>query len=421
MDVVYERCCGLDVHKKTVVACVIVPGSTGRPQKTVRTFSTMTDDLLALGDWLAQEQVTDVAMESTASYWKPVYNLLEDRFTLLLANAQHVKAVPGRKTDVRDAEWLADLLRHGLLRASFVPDRPQREVRELTRYRTSLVQERAAEVNRLQKVLEGANIKLAAVASNVLGASGRAMLEALVAGHDDATTLADLARGKLRDKRPALEQALQGRMGAHQRFLLARQLAHIDFLEEQISQVSTELAERLRPAEDDLDRLDTIPGISRRIAEILVAEIGTDMSRFSTAGHLASWAGMCPGNHESAGKRLSGRTRKGSPALRTALVEAAHAAAHTKDTYLAAQFRRLAAKRGAKKAAVAVGHSILLLVYYLLKRATTYADLGGSYFDERERESVQRRLVRRLGSLGYRVTLDPLVAPPPALPAASAA
>jgi transposase len=411
MDVVHERCCGLDVHKKTVVACIIVPGPSRTPRKAVRTFSTMTDDLLALGDWLAAEQVTHVAMESTASYWKPVYNLLEDRFTLLLANAQHVKAVPGRKTDVRDAEWLADLLRHGLLRNSFVPDRPQREVRELTRYRTSLVQERVAEVNRLQKVLEGANIKLAAVASNVVGVSGRAMLEALVAGTEDAAALADLARGQLRAKLPALEQALQGQVGAHQRFLLARQLAHIDFLDEQIAQVSAELAERLRPDEDDLERLDTIPGISRRIAEIVVAEIGTDMDRFPSAAHLASWAGMCPGSNESAGKRLSGRTRKGSPALRTALVEAAHAAAHTKDTYLAAQFRRLAARRGAKKAAVAVGHSILVLVYHLLKRATTYQDLGGGYFDQREREGVQHRLVHRLGALGYRVTLDPLVAP----------
>lgn len=411
MDVVHERCCGLDVHKKTVVACRIVPGPTGSPRKEVRTFGTMTDDLLALGDWLAAEQVSHVAMESTASYWKPVYNLLEDRFSLLLANAQHVKQVPGRKTDVRDAEWLADLLRHGLLRHSFVPDRPRREVRELTRYRTSLVQERSAEGNRLQKVLEGANIKLAAVASNVLGVSGRAMLEALVAGTEDAACLADLARGQLRAKLPALEQALRGRMGAHQRFLLARQLAHIDFLDEQIAQVSAELGERLQPDADHLDRLDTIPGVSRRIAEVLVAEIGTDMGRFPSAAHLASWAGMCPGNNESAGKRLSGRTRKGSPALRTALVEAAHAAAHTKDTYLGAQFRRLAARRGAKKAAVAVGHTILVLVYHLLKRVTTYADLGGSYFDERQRETVQRRLVRRLGSLGYRVTLDPLVAP----------
>lgn len=421
MDVLYERCCGLDVHKKTVVACVIAPGPKGSPRKEVRTFSTMTDDLLALGDWLAAEQVTHVVMESTASYWKPVYNLLEDRFTLLLANAQHVKAVPGRKTDVRDAEWLADLLRHGLLRNSFVPHRPQREVRELTRYRTSLVQERSAEVNRLQKVLEGANIKLAAVASNVLGVSGRAMLEALIAGTEDAAALADLARGKLRAKLPALHQALAGRFGAHQRFLVAQQLAHVDYLDQAIAQVSAELVERLRPDEDDLDRLDTIPGISRRIAEILVAEIGTDMDRFPSAAHLASWAGMCPGNNESAGKRLSGRTRKGSPALRTALVEAAHAAAHSKDTYLSAQFRRLAARRGAKKAAVAVGHSILVLVYHLLKRASTYQDLGGGYFDERERETVQRRLIHRLGALGYRVTLDPLVTPPSALPAASAA
>jgi transposase len=419
MEVIYARCAGLDVHKQTVVACCIVPGPKGQPQKTVRTFSTMTESLLALGDWLAAEQVSHVAMESTASYWKPVYNLLEDRFELLLANAQHVKAVPGRKTDVRDAEWLADLLRHGLLRASFVPPRPQREIRELTRYRTSLVQERTAEVNRLQKVLEGANIKLSSVASDVLGVSGRAMLAALVAGTEDAAAVADLARGQLRAKLPALERALTGRMGTHQRFLLARQLAHIDFLDEQMAQVSAELAERLRADQDDVERLTGIPGVSRRIAEIMVAEIGTDMQRFASAAHLASWAGMCPGNNESAGKRLSGRTRKGSPALRTALVEAAHAAAHSKSTYLAAQFRRLAARRGAKKAAVAVGHTILVLSYHLLQRGTTYADLGGTYFDEREREATQRRLVRRLSGLGYQVTLTPRL--PASSPAAASA
>jgi transposase len=329
MRVVHERCCGLDVHKKTVVACVLTPGSGGRPRREVRTFGTMTDDLEHLAGWLASEGVTHVAMESTGVFWQPIWNLLEARFTLLLVNAQHIKAVPGRKTDVKDCEWLADLLRHGLLKASFVPERAQRELRELTRYRASLLEERAAVVNRLQKTLEGANIKLAAVASNVVGASGRRMLERLLAGADDPTALADLARGKLRAKLPELERALVGQFGPHQRFLVARQLAHLDFLDEAIDQVSTEIRERTAPFADAIERLDTIPGVGRRTAEILVAEIGTDMGRFPTAAHLASWAGMCPGSDESAGKRRSGRTRKGNRWLRTALVEAAQAAART--------------------------------------------------------------------------------------------
>ncbi len=415
MDVVYERCCGLDVHKRTVVACVVVPGTTGQPRKTLRTFGTMTEDLLALGDWLQTEGVTHVALESTGSFWKPVWNLLEDRFTLLLVNAQHIKAVPGRKTDVKDAEWIADLLRHGLLRASFVPDRPQRELRELTRYRTSLVRERSAEVQRVQKTLEGANIKLSAVAANVLGVSGRQMLEALAGGEADAAALADLARGKLREKLPQLERALTGRVGPHQRFLLARQLAHIAFLDEQIAEVGAEIADRLRPFAEAVDRLDGIPGVGRTTAEVLLAEIGPDMGRFPTAAHLASWAGLCPGNHESAGKRQSGKTRKGSRWLRTALVEAAQAAGRMKHGYLAAQYRRFATRRGAKKAAVAVAHTILVIVYHLLARAEPYCDLGSAYFDERDRHAVERRAVKRLETLGYRVALEPLA------PAASAA
>jgi transposase len=316
--------------------------------------------------------------------------------------------VPGRKTDVGDAEWLADLLRHGLLRASFVPDRPQRELRELTRYRTSLVRERAAEVNRLHKTLEGANVKLAAVATNVMGKTGRDVLAALAGGETDPGALADLARGRLRTKLPELERALAGRMGAHQRFLLARQLSHVDFLEEQIEQVSAEIAERLRPFAAALEQLDAIPGVGRRTAEALVAEIGTDMRRFPTAGHLASWAGMCPGNDESAGKRRSGRTRKGSPWLRTALIEAAQAAGRTKNTYLAAQYHRLAGRRGKKKAAVAVGHTILVVAYHLLRQpGATYRDPGPHHFDERDRQAVRHRLVHRLEGLGYKVTVEP--------------
>jgi transposase len=408
MDIIYERCCGLDIHKRSVVACLIVPGPEGTPQKEIRTFGTMTDDLLALADWLGGHDVTHVAMESTGVYWQPIYNVLEDQFTLLLVNARHVKAVPGRKTDVRDCEWLADLLRHGLLQASFVPDRPQRELRELTRYRTSLIRERAAEVNRLQKTLEGANIKLASVATDIMGTSGRAMLAALVVGTTDARTLAELAKGRLRAKLPDLERALTGQMAAHQRFLLAQQLAHIDFLEATIERVSAEIGERLSPFEEVISQLDTIPGVGRRIAEVLVAEIGTDMTRFPTSRHLASWSGMCPGNNESAGKRKRGRTRKGSPWLRAVLVEAAQAAGRTKQTYLGAQYRRLAARRGTKRAVVAVGHSILVILYHLLRRDARYDDLGPHYFDERDRQVVQHRLVRRLQQLGLKVTVEPI-------------
>jgi transposase len=332
---------------------------------------------------------------------------LEDQFALLLVNARHVKAVPGRKTDVRDCEWLADLLRHGLLTGSFVPDRPQRELRELTRYRTSLVRERTAEANRLQKTLEGANIKLASVATDILGTSGREMLAALVAGETDGAALAQLAHGRLREKLPQLEQALVGRVGPHQRFLVAQQLAHIDFLDESIAQVSAEIAERVRPDEEAIARLDTIPGVGRSVAELLVAEIGTDLTCFPSPKHLASWAGLCPGNHESAGKRRSGKTRKGSPWLRACLVQAAHAAARTKGTYLAAQYRRLAARRGQARAAIAVAHSILIIAYHVLTEGTVYCDLGGTYFDERDRQGVERRLVHRLQGLGYTVSLQP--------------
>ncbi len=405
MDVVYTRCCGLDVHKKTVFACRITPGPTGTPQKEVREFTTMSADILALGDWLAASGCTHIAMESTGVYWKPLYNLLEDRFTLLLVNAQHVKAVPGRKSDVRDCEWLADLLRHGLLRASFVPDQPQRELRELTRYRTSLVRARAAEVNRLQKTLEGANIKLAAVASDVLGVSARAMLDALVAGTTDPVVVADLARKRLREKIPQLVQALQGRVGAHQRFMIAQHLTQIDSLDESIQALSAEVAERVRPFDQEIARLDTIPGINQWMAEVIVAEIGVDMTRFPSAGHLASWAGMVPGQNESAGKRKSTRTRKGSPWLRTALVEIGFAAAHTQNSYPNAQYHRLVARRGKKKAVVAVGHTILETIYVVLKRQESYHDLGAGYFEERAHEAIKTGALRRLKRLGYDVTL----------------
>jgi transposase len=407
MDVIHERCGGLDLHKRFVTACRIVPSPAGPPVKETRTFGTMTGELLALADWLEAGGVTHVAMESTGVYWKPVWNLLEDRFMLLLVNAAHVKVVPGRKRDVGDAEWLADLLRHGLLRPSFVPDRPARELRELTRYRSSLVRERTAEVNRLHKTLEGANIKLGSVVSELTGVSARAMLTDLAAGQEDAAALADLAVGQLRRKRDALEQALTGRMSAHQRFLVAQHLALIDALDAQIAVVGTEIAERLRPCEAQLILLDSIPGIGRWSAEIILAEIGPDMERFPTAGHLASWAGMCPGHDESGGKRRSGRTRKGSPWLRVTLTEAAYAAGRGKGTYLSARYHRLIGHKGKKKTAIAVGRAILELCYQVLSTGQFYDDQRAHAHLAATPLTEEERLVRRLEKLGHRVTLEP--------------
>ena len=406
MQVVYERCCGLDIHTRSLTACLVTPSADGRVHKEIRTFGTMTPDILALADWLAAAGCTHVAMESTGVYWKPIWNLLEGQFELLLVNAQHIKAVPGRKSDSKDCEWLADLLRHGLVRGSFVPDRELRELRELTRYRTSLVRERTAEVNRLHQTLEGANLKLAAVVTDLQGVSARAMLEQLVAGQTDPGALAALAKGRLRSKLRELEQALAGQFRAHQRFLVARQLAHIDFLDAQIAEVSAAIAARMRPFEELLMLLDSIPGVGRMLAEVILAEIGPEMARFPTARHLASWAGMCPGSHESGGKRRSGKTRKGSPWLRAALIEAAHAAGRTRETYLAAQYRRLAARRGKKRAAVAVGHSILVIAYHVLTAKQPHQDLGPLYLVERNREAEERRLVRQLERLGNTVTLQ---------------
>jgi transposase len=405
VQVIYERCCGLDVHKRTIMACML-KWSGGEWQKEIRQFGTMTKDLLALLDWLLGEGCTHVAMESTGVYWKPVYNILEGQLQLLVVNAQHLKAVPGRKTDVRDAEWIAELLAHGLLRGSFVPPASVRELRELTRYRTSLVRDRARTVNRLQKVLESANIKLASVVSDIEGVSARLMLEALVAGQRDTEQLASLAKGRLKDKHAQLVEALSCRLQPHQSFLIAEHLAQVDYLDGAIERLSREIEERLRPFEQELSWLDTIPGVNRRTAEVLWAETGGDMSRFASARHLASWAGMCPGNNESAGKRRTGRTRKGSPWLRHCLVEAAHGAGHTKNKYLSSQYHRLGARRGKKKALVAVGHSILVIAYHLLTRKQPYSDLGANYFDERDRQAVTKRCLNRLQKLGYQVTLD---------------
>lgn len=431
MNIAYERCCGIDIHKKLLVACLVTPDASGRRTKELRTFLTVTQDLLALRDWLSAAGCTHVAMEATGVYWKPVYRLLEGELELLVVNAQHIKAVPGRKTDVKDAEWIADLLQHGLLRGSFIPPTAQRDLRELTRYRTSLIEDRARVVNRLQKTLEETNLKLGDVVSDITGKSARAILEALLAGETDPTALADLARGRLKAKRAALEQALVGSLKAHHRFLLSEHLTHMDTLEEAIRRVGQEIEQRMQLLEqtDQGERaevapdqftetplswaqavtlLTTIPGISQRAAEGVLAEIGADMTRFPSAKHLASWAGMCPGNNESAGKRLNSRTRRGSPWLRKLLVEAALAASHTKNTYLSAQYRRIAARRGNKKAAIAVGHTIVIIIFHLLQKRKGYEELGGNYFDERERQTTEKRLVRRLEKLGYQVSLQPV-------------
>lgn len=407
MRIIYKRCCGLDVHKKVIVACLLLLESDGELRKEIRKFGTMTKDLLALLDWLQQSGCTHVAMESTGVYWKPIYNVLEGQLEVVVVNAQHLKGVPGRKTDVLDAEWLAECYQLGLLRPSFIPPAPVREVRDLTRYRTSLIRERARTANRLQKVLEDANIKLAGVVTDIQGVSAWAMLQEIVAGTTDPELLASLAKGLLRKKRAQLIDALSGRVKPHHRFLIAEHLSQIEYLEDAIQRISAEVEERLRPFAEDIELLDSIPGISRQIAEVMLAEIGWDMSRFPTDKNLASWAGMCPGNNESAGKRRNGKTRKGSRWLRHALIEAAHGAARTKNKYLKTQYHRVAAHRGKKKALVAVGHSILIISYHLLSRRQQYSDLGSNYFDERDRNAVQRRCVKRLETLGFTVDLKP--------------
>lgn len=404
MDVVFPRCAGLDVHKKSVVACVTIRDG-GTVSKEVRTFGTTTRQLHALRAWLQESGVTHVAMESTASYWKPVFNLLEENFTPWVVNPAHIKQVPGRKTDVKDAEWIADLLQHGLLRPSFIPARAQRELRELTRYRTSLVGERAREVNRIQKVLEGGNIKIGSVLSDVLGVSGTRMLEALAQGETDPVRLAALADARVRATPEALQEALEGLMGTHQRFLLQQQLAHLTALDRTLTQLDGEVARRLAPFVDTLARLQTIPGVARRTAEVILAEIGPAVQTFRTPAALAAWIGVAPGNKESAGKRLSGKTRKGNKALRVALVEAAHAAGRTKATYLGAQYGRAVRTKGGKRAAVIVAHGIAVSLWHMLRNGEDYVDLGVDYFDRRDVEQAKRQAVKRLERLGFTVQL----------------
>jgi transposase len=401
MRIVYQNVAGLDVHKRVVVAAIIILRADGGWYQEKRSFGTMTVDLLQLSDWLLGYEVTHVAMESTGEYWKPIFNILENLFEIVLVNAQHLSRVPGRKTDQSDAEWIAELMQYGLLKASFIPPPGQRELRELTRYRTSFVRERSNLINRVQKLLESANIKLGNVAADIMGISSRAMLEALIAGNARPEEMAELAKGRMREKREDLAKALEGRVKAHHRFVLTELLCQIDSLEETIARFDQEIEDYCRPFEAAVALLDTIPGVARQTAEIIVSEIGSDMSRFPTADHLAAWAGVAPGNNESAGKQRSGKTRKGNKPLCAALTQAAQAASHTKNTYLSAQFHRLAGRRGKKKAIVAVAHSILVIAYHLIQRKEPYRDLGGNYFDQRNPEAVSNRLVKRLEKLGY--------------------
>ncbi len=433
MDVTYTDCAGLDVHKKTIVACRITVGPQGEKQSEVRSFGTMTADLLTLSDWLSSLGVTHVAMESTGEFWKPVYNILEGNFELLVVNAHHIKNVPGRKTDVKDAEWIGELLRHGLLRGSFIPPQAQRDLRDLTRQRTNLVQDRATVVNRLHKVLEWANLKLSAVATDITGVSVRAMLEAILAGHMEPQILADLSKGRLRNKRDELERALEGRVRKHHRFLLAQHLTQLDFLDEQIELFDAQIAwhmAQLTPAEppatvldttpdasaaaplltweEAVTLLDTIPGVNRRTAEVLLAEIGVDMSRFPSAAHLASWAKLAPGNNESAGKRYSGAIGHGNRWLRTGIVQAAWAAVKVKKSYLSSFYHRLASRRGAKRAIVAVAHRLLTAIYHMLTKREAYHDLGATYLDKRNQTNLIKRTVIRFAQLGFRVNIEPI-------------
>jgi len=436
MRMIYEQVGGVDVHKKQVTACRMRVTADKRIEWEVAEYGTTTVELLRLADWLAEWECTHVAMESTADYWKPVFNLLEGQTEVVLVNAQHVKKVPGRKTDASDAEWLAELQLHGLLRASFIPGKPQRALRELTRYRSTVVRERARVVNRVQKLLESANIKLSCVVTDVMGVSARAMLQELAAGRTDARALAELAKGRLRNKLPELEAALQGVVEPHHRFLLAHQLGHIEFLEEEIAALSAEIAQQLArmgplptaaagsespTSQDEAEAasltwteavalLDTIPGVNERVAEVMLAEMGLDMSQFPTAEALIAWAGLAPGNHESGGKRYSGRTRKGNRALRSIMTQAAWSASRTKGTFLKARYHRLAARRGKNRAIVATARAMLESAWYMLSRHEPYHELGGDYYDERQKEHKVNRLTKQLTKLGFNVTLDPILA-----------
>jgi len=406
VDIIIERACGLDVHKDNITACIITPIG-----KEIETFSTKTVYLIELVDWIKEHGCIHVAMESTSVYWKPIVNLLEaEDIEFLVVNAQHIKAVPGRKTDVKDAEWIAKLLRHGLLRASFIPDRNQRELRELVRYRRSIIEERARQLNRIQKVLEGANIKLGSVVSNITGVSSLDMLRSIANGVEDLDILADYARGVMKQKKEQLKLALQGYIQEHQRFMIKTIIDHYDYLTNTIDMLDKEIAQRMSKYQEDIDRLDSIPGIATRMAEQMLAELGTNIKeQFPSAAQMCSWAGLVPGNNESAGKRKSSKTRNGNKYLKSALIEAAHSVRGSKN-YLGALYRRMAARKGRKRAAIVVAHAILRISYYLLTRKEMYVDLGEDYFDKQRKQSIVKHSLRRLESLGYTVDIKEQIA-----------
>jgi transposase len=408
MKIEHECCAGLDVHKRTVVACILKGAPGQEPVAETKSYGTTAPELLELIAWLQSLGCSHVAMEATGNYWLPVYNLCEGHFELVVANAAHMKALPGRKTDVADAHWIADLLRHGLLRASFIPPREQRDLRELTRHRSSLAGKRGQAANELQKALESANIKLQSVVTNIMGVSATEMLTEMVGGKIDPKQLAQLARGKLRARLPELEKALSGQLRAHHRLIVEQLLTDIALFMAQIAELDTHIEQLLAKDNDDLDRLDGTPGINRRVAEVIIAEAGTQMDRFPSARHFASWIGLCPGQNESAGKRRSGKIRKGNRSLRTALVTSAHGAVRTKGSYFGSQFRRIAARRGAKKALIAVAHSLAVTVYHILKHKTAYRELGADFFDKRNPAALLRRLSKRIETLGYTVQLSPI-------------
>lgn len=442
MEITYSCCAGIDVHKKLVVVSCLGSTENGKLTKETRSFGTTTQELLLLSSWLSSLGITHVAMESTGEYWKPIYNILESSFELMIVNAQHIKNVPGRKTDVKDAEWIAELLRHGLLTGSFIPPLPQRDLRDLTRQRTNLVRERASVVNRVQKVLEWANLKLACVVTDITGVSARRILQALVEGENNAHLLASYAKGSLARKQIQLEQALQGQVRDHHRFLIAQHLTHLDFLEEQIAVFDRQIAQLIdtqsacEPGCDPspcccevnplgehhcstpplswqtaVTLLDSIPAVARQTAELLIAEIGCDMSRFKSAAHLAKWAKLCPGNYESAGQRKGGKTGQSNTWLRSALVQAANAAVRCKNSYLSAVYRRLVARRGHRKAIVAVAHRILIALYHMLTKHEPYRDLGANYLEKRQQDRLLQRLCHRATQLGYHLALTPIPQP----------
>lgn len=443
MEITYSHCAGLDVHKKLVVACALWVNNSGKLEQETRSFATTTEELLSLSAWLSNVGVTHLAMESTGEYWKPIYNILESSFEVMVINAQHLKNVPGRKTDVKDAEWIAQLLRHGLVKGSFIPPLPQRDLRDLTRQRTNLVRERASVVNRLQKVLEWANIKLASVVTDITGVSARSILQAIVNGENDVRVLSAYARGSLVKKQGELAKALQGKVRSPHRFLISQHLCHFDFLEEQIAVFDGQIqqsSDTQSASQDDADPhnssanstsesdsamptrplhwqkavelLDSIPGIARRTAELLIAEIGCDLTRFHSASHLAKWAKLCPGNYESAGLRLGGKTGQSNTWLRSALVQAANAAVRCKGSYFSAVYRRLAARRGRKKAIVAVAHRIIIALYHMLVKQEPYRDLGANYLDNSSGDRLLQHITRQAHRLGYGVEFTPITSPP---------